>query len=91
MNKTVTVKMIDGTTFEAPAKGKVLSKDYVPTREQMDAIIEHNSGPKKFGTPEKEWRAIERRIEEADRLNRAENRKLTTYRDYDRKGNLIKR
>ena len=40
--KTVTVSNIDGSTFKAPARGKVMVKDFQPSEEQILQLLEHN-------------------------------------------------
>ena len=40
--RTVTVTCVDGSTFEAPARGPVLYISYIPDDEAMDKILETN-------------------------------------------------
>ena len=40
--RTVTVRHIDGTTFKAPRKGKVLERDHVLSQEETEAILQEN-------------------------------------------------
>ena len=92
---TVIVSHIDGTTFEAPAKGPVLKSDYVPTEAQMDAIIEENRARQDAmneilvdGVPVEELLERDIKVKKVEAANRRYYDSLPKYFQYDRKGNI---
>lgn len=98
--ETVTVTTAWGETFEAPAKGPVLAKDYYPSDEQMDEILEANlflvSDEAEVlidGIPVEELPArtaeTQRKYDEARKENARYYRTLPRYFDYDRRGKKI--
>ena len=86
----VRILMPDGSikTVKAPAKGKVLEKDYVTSEEELDRLAEANANaPINPDYPEKA-REIEKAIKKADRLRKEEQRTLSKYYDYNESGKL---
>lgn len=41
-DKTVIVRCVDGTEFYAPAKGKVMVSDYIPSDKEIDDLLTTN-------------------------------------------------
>lgn len=96
---TVTVTTIWGETFEAPAKGPVLSSDYIPSDEQINEILDVNSERVSVDPEEifigdrsaKECYDHWVSVEEIEQANRKHYDKLPKFFDYTRKGARRKR
>ena len=82
--KTVIVKFVDGRTIEAPARGKVLAKDYKLTDKQVNDLFEANS--------KKVMCEIKTDFEEIKRLeglNQQYYEGLPKYFNYNKKGQIV--
>lgn len=88
---TVTVKHIDGTTFQAPSVGKVLNVNYKLTQEQEDHLDRANADPQIDHEAVNRAKEIQAKVDKARELCLKENKSLPRFYDYDFKGNLKSR
>ena len=92
MTKTVQVRHIDGYTFTAPARGKVLKDNYRVSEERQEELYKKNFLDPTYVEDAILIRAanIEADIEATRIIRLAEQREMPRYYDYNAQGKLWK-